>query len=89
MDRLDEDFAVAAEGLDGMALSLGRNLLEVAEIPCLADGPDFDMAELGRAAHDQIRGGKLLVPKALLEKARAVLREAWGDELVPPAGGTS
>jgi len=50
----------------------------VAGIPSLAHTPDFDMAELGRAAHDQVRGGVLLVPHALLEKARAALEEAWG-----------
>ena len=85
MARYDEEFAVVIEGLDGIALSLGRNLLDAAGVPSLAHGPDFDVAELGRAAHDQIRGGKLLVPRPLLERAREVLRAAWGDELVPPA----
>lgn len=84
MARMDEEFAVALDGLDGVSLSLGRNVLDAAGIPSLVHGPDFDMAELGRAAHDQIRGGKLMVPKSLAERARAVLREAWGEDLVPP-----
>lgn len=80
MGRFDRDYAVVADGLDGITLALGKNVLAAAGIPCLAHGPDFDMAELGRAAHDQIRGGALLVPHALLERARAALEEAWGPE---------
>ena len=85
MPRIEDEYAIAVEGLDGVSLALGRNVLDAAGIPSLAHSPDFDMAELGRAAHDQIRGSMILVPKTLLEKARTALREAWGDELVPPA----
>lgn len=78
MKQPNEGFAVLAEGLNGVSLALAKNVLEVAGIPCLVDGPDFDVAELGRAAHDQVRGGVLLVPRPLLARARAALEAAWG-----------
>ncbi len=89
MERRSEEFDIAIDGLDGFSLAMARNLLDAAGIPSLGDGPDFDVAELGRAAHDQIRGSKLLVPKGAGERAKEILREAWGDELIPPGGGAA
>lgn len=78
MKHPNEDLAVAAEGLNGVSLALAKNVLDVAGIPCMVHGPDFDVAELGRAAHDQVRGGVLLVPRTLLARARAALEETLG-----------
>lgn len=80
MEEPDQGLAVVADGLNGVSLVLAKNVLEVAGIPCMIHRPDFDVAELGLAAHDQIRGGVLVVPRALLERARAALDEAWGPE---------
>jgi len=59
---------------------LARGLLEEAGIPSMLHGPDMDMAELGVAAHASFTRPDLLVPAAALEAARAILKEAWGDE---------
>ena len=59
---------------------LARGLLEEAGIPSMLHGPDMDMAELGVAAHACFTRPDLLVPAAALEAARAILKEAWGEE---------
>ena len=75
-----DDFAVLLEGSDRIEADLAKNLLAEAGIPCAMRGPDFDVAELGRAAHDMLRGTDVLVPASALEKARAILEEAWGKK---------
>jgi len=80
MKRLDEEFAVLLEAVAPLEAEMARSLLEAEDIPCLVQGPDFDMAELGRAAHDAVRGTSLYVPKAALERAQAVLAAAWPSD---------
>jgi len=79
MGRPDEDFALLVEAADSVECNLARNLLDEAGIPCLIHGPDFDIAELGVVAHQNVRGVNVYVPKAALEAARRVLAEAWGE----------
>lgn len=79
----DEERALLLEGANRIRIELARNLLAEAGIPCVVEGPDFDVAELGSAAHDMIRGQDLLVPRSALERARSILDQAWGGE--PPA----
>ena len=76
--REDEDIALLLESLNGTEADLAKNVLGAAGIPCLLEGPDFDIAELGRPAHDMIRGQNLYVPRSALEQARDLLKEAWG-----------
>ena len=78
--REDEDIALLLEGIGGVEADLAKNVLGSAGIPCLVEGPDFDMAEMGRAAHDSVRGQHLYVPRSCLEKARAILDEAWNRD---------
>ncbi len=77
----DFDRVLAAASPD--ALELARQLLAEAGIPSLAHGPDFDVAQLGSAAHNVLRRQDLFVPKGEGERARALLREAWGEDSVP------
>ncbi len=75
---MTDDKALLIEGADGIEVALARNLLAEAGIPCVVHGPDFDVAELGRAAHDMLRGQNVFVPASALERARALLEAAWG-----------
>jgi len=80
MTTNEDEFAVLLEGVNKIEADLAKNLLAGAGIPSMTQGPDFDMAELGRASHDMVRGQDLCVPAAALQRARAVLDEAWGTE---------
>jgi hypothetical protein len=77
-----DDFALLLEASDPTEVELARGLLSEAGIPCFVHGPDFDVAELGRAAHDVVRRPNVYVPKAALERAQAVLARAWGEDAV-------
>ena len=79
MKRLDEDYAILLELAPPVSTDLARQLLEAAGIPSLLHGSDFDIAELGTAAHQTLRGANVLVSKGDLERARAILIEAWGE----------
>ncbi|MEW6072087.1 MAG: DUF2007 domain-containing protein [Planctomycetota bacterium] len=81
MTPVDADFAVLLEGVDHVAVSLAKNVLEQAGIPCLGAGPDFDIIELGQAVHDMVRGRRLLVARRELARARALLVAAWGEDV--------
>ncbi len=59
---------------------LARGLLEEAGIPSVFHGPDRDVAELGTAVHMAFTRPDLLVPASALEEARALLKQAWGEE---------
>lgn len=59
---------------------LARNLLQAAGIPVIQHSPDFDVAELGVAAHGMLRGMSVYVPASALERAREILAEAWGED---------
>lgn len=87
MGRNDEDFALLLDGINTVEANLAHGLLEGARIPSLRHGPDFDVAELGRAAHDNLRGTSLFVPREALERAVAVLEAAWGAERVQELRG--
>lgn len=83
MRKADRDIALLLEGVDSIESELAKNLLADAGIPVLTKGPDFDIAELGRAAHDMVRGIDLYVPRSALELARSILEEAWSREDAP------
>jgi len=82
--RDENEPALLLEGADAVRAELAKGLLAGAGIPVVTRGPDFDVAELGRAAHDNLRGLALYVPAAALERAREILREAWGDDALRP-----
>lgn len=73
------DVSVLVKGVNSYEARMVKTLLEDVGVPCMFEGPDFDVAELGRAAHDNFRGVDVLVPTAALERARARLAEAWPD----------
>ena len=79
MDKISDEFAMLLDTVSKVSADLACDLLKDAGIPALQHGPDFDVAELGAAAHDALRGVSVFVPKRALEKARAVLAEAWDD----------
>ena len=62
--------------LEAMPAKWYFGLLEQAGIPSTTRGPDFDVAELGSAAHAMIRGTQVIVPAAALAAARSVLTAA-------------
>jgi hypothetical protein len=78
MGRPSDDYAVLLKGADTVEIDLARGLLREAGIPHLVHGSDFDVAELGVAAHHMVRGSNLYVPHELRDRARDVLKAAWG-----------
>lgn len=74
-------FALLIEGANSVTSKLAKNLLEEVGIPVLLKGPDFDVVELGQAAHDNLRGTDVLVPSDAFERAREVLDAAWGPQV--------
>jgi hypothetical protein len=82
---MKQERALLLEAANRVELDLAVNLLEEEGIPCVIEGPDFDVAELGRAAHDTLRGQNLYVPRSALERARAILDRAWSE--APDAQG--
>jgi hypothetical protein len=80
MTSIRNDFALLLPAPDPVEADLARNLLEASGIPSLLQGQDRDLAELGASSHNSISRPDLYVPKAALERARAILREAWGEE---------
>lgn len=80
MKRLDEEFDLLLNGVDLMEGEMARELLSEHGIPSMIAGPDFDLAEFGRAAHSRLRHPDLFVPKGSKVAARAILAEAWGEE---------
>lgn len=90
MKRMDDDFDLLLSGVDPLEGEMARDLLSDQGIPSLMSGPDFDVAELGRASHNVSRHPDLYVPKGTKVAARAILAEAWGEErltrLDPAAG---
>lgn len=79
MAKIDEEYALVLEHVDKTVADMARNLLEQEGIPTLLHGPDFDIAELGLAAHSQVRGVGVYVPRTAFDRASEVLAEAWGD----------
>ncbi len=79
-----QDFARLLAGAGPVESALAAQLLDAAGIPSLVHGPDFDVAELGVAAHQTLRGADLYVPRSALERARQVLDEAWGEGATAP-----
>ena len=72
--------ALLLDTVDKVTADLARNLLETAGIPVFLDSPDFDVAELGVAAHGMLRGMSVYVPGSALERSREILAEAWGED---------
>ncbi len=83
MGTSESEQALLLDTVEKTTADLACNLLREAQIPAVQQGPDFDVAELGAAAHDSVRGVSVIVPKAALEQARKVLRAAWGEDAVP------
>jgi hypothetical protein len=80
VSKPSEDYALLLEASDPTEVELARGLLDAAGIPCFVHGPDFDVAELGRAAHDVVRRPNVYVPKEALARAPAVLAAAGGTD---------
>ncbi len=83
MTTLDEEFCLLLEGVPQLEAELARGVLEAADIPCLIQGPDFDVAELGVAAHGALRGTNVYVPRQAEAAARKALEHAWPEEKAP------
>ena len=79
MPRMDDEFALVLDGVDKMTADMARGLLRAAGIPSLLHGADFDIAELGLAAHSMIGGIGVYVPAAAFDKASEILAAAWGE----------
>jgi hypothetical protein len=77
---LSDQFDVLFVALDASEGELAREILAEAGIPSMLFGPDFDMAELGAAAHAAVRRNDLYVPKGARTAARAAMVEAWGEQ---------
>ena len=80
MKRIDQEFDLLLAGVEPMEGEMARELLSEQGIPSMMHGPDFDVAELGRASHNVSRHPDLYVPKGTKVAARAILAEAWGEE---------
>lgn len=76
----DPDHALLLDTVDATTADLACDLLDGAGIPYLRHAPDFDVAELGAAAHAAVRGVSVLVPRSALEDARTLLDDAWGPD---------
>ncbi len=83
MSSIEKDYARLLDTVTKVTADLACEVLNGAGIPCLQHGPDFDMAELGAAAHGFVRGVSVFVPKSAVERARAILVETWGEEGLP------
>ncbi len=84
MSSFREEFGLLLAAPDPVEAELARNLLQTAGIPSMLQGQDRDLAELGASSHAAIARPDLYVPKTALERARAILREAWGaDRMIP------
>ncbi len=80
MQRNQDEFALLLEGVNGIEAGMAKSLLAAEGIPSLIQGPDFDVAELGRAVHDMARGTHLFVPHQAFARAQRVLADAaWSD----------
>jgi len=79
-DKGSTESALLLDTVDSVTADLARNLLETAGIPVFLDSPDFDVAELGVAAHGVLRGMSVYVPASALERSRKILDEAWGKD---------
>ena len=77
-----KDFDRVLISADPVTIELAQGVLSAAGIPSVANGPDFDVAELGRAAHDVMRHQDLLVPRGTQTRALDLLEQAWGKR--PP-----
>ncbi len=79
MPKMDDEYALVLDGVDKMMADMAQGLLREAGIPSLLHGADFDVAELGIAAHSTIRGIGVYVPMEAFDKASEILAEAWGE----------
>jgi hypothetical protein len=82
MKSLHPEFDLLLSAVDPFEGEMARSLLAGEGIPSMLRGPDFDVAELGVAAHAVVRHPDLFVPKGARGAARAILVEAWGEERV-------
>ena len=82
MSDSHEEPRLLLDSVDQVTADLACSLLDGAGIPTLKHGPDFDVAELGVAAHTAVRGISVFVPTSAHAAARDVLVGAWGEELV-------
>lgn len=87
MKRNEDEFALLLEGVNGIEAGMAKSLLAAEGIPCLVQGPDFDVAELGRAVHDMARGTNLFVPRQALVRAQRILDAAAWTQEEPESGG--
>lgn len=78
--QLSDEFDLLFVALESTEGELAREILAEAGIPSMLSGPDFDIAELGPAAHSMVRRADLYVPKGARLAARGVMVEAWGEQ---------
>lgn len=79
MGTIREDFALLLDTVDTLTAEHACRVLADAGIPTYRHTPDFDVAELGAAAHDMLRGVSVLVPNEALERAREVVERELGE----------
>ncbi len=73
------------EGPEPQTAELARGLLEAEGIPTLLQGADTGIGVWGvPLKHVAFTYPDLFVPGSAFERAREILREAWGEDLVPP-----
>lgn len=75
---VSDETAVLLEAAPFAVAKMARELLAAAGIPCLFHYHDRDFAELGEA-HRALNRTEVRVAPRDLERARAVLAEAWGE----------
>jgi len=75
---IEDEYGLLLDTVDKVTADLACNLLQKEGIPTYQHGPDFDVVELGAAAHGMVRGISVFVPKDAVDRAQAVLDDAWG-----------
>jgi hypothetical protein len=79
MGSIREDFALLLDTVDALTADHACRVLADEGIPTYRHTPDFDVAELGAAAHNMLRGVSVLVPQAALERARKIVDDELGE----------
>jgi hypothetical protein len=75
-----DNYALLLAAPSATEAEMAKNLLAAEGIPCLFHSQDRDFAELGSAVHLSVSRPAVFVPKAALEKAKALLDAAWGTD---------
>ena len=79
MPNSDEDHAILLAAPDWAEAQMAKNVLAEAGIPSLLREINSGLLECGPELQSAMHRPDLMVPRALLERARAALSEAWSD----------